>query len=183
MGDAGRGVSHRLPVRGHGRSIYRWRGIQSLQDTPAPDSRGRRGHSGIHMVWRRFSCLLLRSASDWENDHKLMENTRFMWLGRNFNYSSAILSLATKVVVNQLVFTPIFNSYFFSMQSLLAGSTVKEAYERVRNTLPTSFVNSCKLWPAVTAFSFWYIQPQFRFLFAGKCPTEWTVGTRYVSEG
>ena len=91
-----------------------------------------------------------------------------MWLNNHFNYSSQLLSLATKVVVNQLVFTSIFNSYFFAMQSLLSGASVHDAYERVKNTLPTSFINSCKLWPAVTAFSFTYIQPQFRFLFAGE---------------
>ena len=40
-----------------------------------------------------------------------------MYLGTKFNYPSKILSLATKVVVNQIVFTPVFNSYFFGMQS------------------------------------------------------------------
>ena len=91
-----------------------------------------------------------------------------MYLNRHFNYPSFLLSLATKIVVNQIVFTPIFNSYFFSMQSLLSGATFLEAWQRVKNTLPTSFYNSCKLWPAVTAFSFTYISPQYRFLFAGE---------------
>ena len=59
------------------------------------------------------------------------------------------------------------------MQSLLVGDTVLEALERVEKTVPTSFVNSCKLWPAVTAFSFTYIQPQFRALFAGVVAVGW----------
>ena len=91
-----------------------------------------------------------------------------MYLNRSFNYSSRLLSLAMKVTVNQIVFTPIFNSYFFGMQSLLSGDTFWEAWERIQRTVPTSFINSCKLWPAVTAFSFTYIQPQFRALFAGE---------------
>ena len=91
-----------------------------------------------------------------------------MWLNRHFNYPSFILSLATKIVVNQLVFTSVFNSYFFSMQSLLSGASLLEAWERVKNTVPRSFINSWKLWPAVTAFSFTFIGPQYRFLFAGK---------------
>ena len=96
-----------------------------------------------------------------------------MYLNRSFNYSSRIVSLATKVTVNQIVFTPVFNSYFFGMQSLLSGDTFLEALERIERTVPTSFINSCKLWPAVTAFSFTYIQPQYRALFAGVIAVGW----------
>ena len=96
-----------------------------------------------------------------------------MYLNRSFNYSSRMLSLATKVTVNQIVFTPVFNSYFFGMQSLLSGDTLLEAWERIKRTVPTSFINSCKLWPAVTAFSFTYIQPQYRALFAGVIAVGW----------
>ncbi|KAL2042435.1 hypothetical protein N7G274_004927 [Stereocaulon virgatum] len=97
----------------------------------------------------------------------------FMYLNRSFNYSSRLFSLATKVGVNQIVFTPVFNSYFFGMQSLLSGDTTLEAWERIKRTVPTSFINSCKLWPAVTAFSFTYIQPQYRALFAGVVAIGW----------
>jgi protein Mpv17 len=93
---------------------------------------------------------------------------RFIYLGLSFNYRSALLSLATKVLVNQVLFTPIFNSYFFGMQSLLSGDGILGAWERIKKTVPVSFVNSCKLWPAVTAFSFTYVPAQYRSLFAGE---------------
>ena len=96
-----------------------------------------------------------------------------MYLGTIFNYPSKILSLATKVVVNQIVFTPMFNSYFFGMQSLLSGDSFSDAWERIKRTVPTSFINSCKLWPAVTAFNFTYIMPQYRALFAGIVAVGW----------
>jgi len=92
----------------------------------------------------------------------------FMWLGNSFNYASKTLSLSTKVVVNQLVFTPVFNSYFFGMQTLLSGGGPQEVVERIKNTVPASWINSCKLWPAVTAFSFTFVAPQNRNIFAGK---------------
>ena len=96
-----------------------------------------------------------------------------MYLGTIFNYPSKLLSLTIKVVVNQIVFTPVFNSYFFGMQSLLSGDSFANAWERIKNTLPTSFINSCKLWPAVTAFNFTYILPQYRALFAGVVAVGW----------
>jgi protein Mpv17 len=98
---------------------------------------------------------------------------RFIFLGNHFNYPSAILSLATKVIVNQAVFTPIFNSYFFGMQSFLSGDSLTQVWERIKKTVPISMVNSCKLWPAVTAFSFTFIGPQYRSIFAGVIAIGW----------
>lgn len=96
-----------------------------------------------------------------------------MFLGNNFNYASKTLSLATKVTVNQLCFTPIFNTYFFGMQSLLSGDTLPEVWDRIKRTVPTSMINSCKLWPAVTAFSFTFIDAQYRSIFAGFIAIGW----------
>lgn len=116
----------------------------------------------------------------------------FLWLGNNFNYGSKILSLTTKVrhlyaplilctyilrlpqvVVNQALFTPLFNSYFFGMQSLLSGASIPECIERIKNTVPTSWINSCKVWPAITAFSFTYIPIQYRSIFGGVIAIGW----------
>ncbi|OAL46038.1 hypothetical protein IQ07DRAFT_481114, partial [Pyrenochaeta sp. DS3sAY3a] len=97
----------------------------------------------------------------------------FLWLGGSFNFSSKILSLTTKVAVNQALFTPIFNSYFFGMHSLLSGATFSEIGERIRHTVPTSWINSCKLWPAVTAFMFTYIPIQYRSIFGGVIAIGW----------
>jgi len=96
-----------------------------------------------------------------------------MFLNNNFNYSSKILSIATKVAVNQIVFTPIFNSYFFGMQALLSGDSLPEVWDRIKRTVPISMINSCKLWPAVTAFSFTFIEPSYRSIFAGVIAIGW----------
>jgi protein Mpv17 len=95
----------------------------------------------------------------------------FVYLAKNFNYASKTLSVAVKVMVNQVMFAPIFNTYFFGMQSLLTGGGWTDIVERVKHTLPRSLVNSWKLWPAVTAFSFAFVPLQFRSLFAGKSCT------------
>ena len=101
------------------------------------------------------------------------DGIRFLFLGRNFNFQSKVASIATKVAVNQAVFTPIFNSYFFGMQALLTGEPPSGIINRIRATVPTSIVNSLKLWPAVTAFSFWVIPHQYRFMFSGIFAVAW----------
>jgi protein Mpv17 len=75
--------------------------------------------------------------------------------------------------VNQALFTPLFNSYFFGMQSLLSGASIPEIIERIKNTVPTSWINSCKVWPAITAFSFTYIPIQYRSIFGGVIAIGW----------
>ena len=107
--------------------------------------------------------------------------SRFMFLNNNFNYSSKILSLFTKVTVNQIVFTPIFNTYFFGMQSVLSGDALPEVWDRITRTVPTSMINSCKLWPAVTAFSFTFIDPQYRSIFAGVIAIGWQTYLSYLN--
>ncbi|KFX96993.1 hypothetical protein V490_03040, partial [Pseudogymnoascus sp. VKM F-3557] len=107
--------------------------------------------------------------------------TWFVYLGNSFNYaSSPILSLMTKVVVNQLAFTPLFNTYFFGMQALLShwhnpftATGLEAIVEHIKRTVPTSFVNSCKLWPLVTAFSFTFLPPDFRNIFGGVVAIGW----------
>jgi len=92
----------------------------------------------------------------------------FVWLSKSFNYSSKVWSLVVKIGINQMVFTPVFNSYFFGMQSLLAGASLSEIIERIRHTVPKSWYNSWKVWPAVMAFNFTYVPLEFRSIFAGR---------------
>lgn len=88
--------------------------------------------------------------------------TWFLFLGRNFNYSSAMVSTWTKVVVNQLVYTSLFNVYFFAAHAILSGMAISGTIERVKMTVPTSLPRSFLYWPFVTAVNFTYVQPQSR---------------------
>lgn len=103
----------------------------------------------------------------------LCKLNRFIFLSNNFNFASRVLSIATKVTINQLCFTPVFNSYFFGMQSFLAGDNMEQVWERIKVTVPVSFINSMKLWPAVTAFSFAFIPMEYRSIFAGVIAVGW----------
>lgn len=111
-----------------------------------------------------------------------MDCSRFMFLHHTFNYSSKFLSILTKVSVQQAVFTPVFNTYFFSMQSLLAGATLEETWERVKRAVPVSIKNSVKLWPAVTAFSFMYVPPHFRSVFGGSVAVGWQTYLSWLNQ-
>lgn len=116
------------------------------------------------------------------NTNILTRIYRFAFLSNNFNYSSKILSILTKVVVQQTFFTPVFNTYFFSVHSLLAGATLDETWERLKKALPVSIQNSVKLWPAVTAFSFMYVPAQFRNVFSGCIAVGWQTYLSWLNQ-
>ena len=122
----------------------------------------------------------------------------FIYLSTHFNAPSVwpfsrAISLVYKIVIAQVTFTPVFNSYFFGMQSLLSGAGGPEsirsdasmveilavrdrmaaAWSRIKDTVPTSWYNSCKFWPFVTAFSFTFIPIRQRSPFAGLCAIGW----------
>ncbi|KAJ5091460.1 hypothetical protein NUU61_006330 [Penicillium alfredii] len=124
-------------------------------------------HTSGYDPWRTVRHLIVGSGSS------IPTYNWFMFLHNNFNYASRFRSILTKVVVQQMCFTPVFNTYFFSMHSLLAGASLEETWERVKKALPVSITNSVKLWPAVTAFSFMYVPPQFRNVFSGCIAVCW----------
>jgi hypothetical protein len=103
----------------------------------------------------------------------LLTARRFIWLSHRFNYSSHLLSLATKISVSQLLFAPIFNTYFFGAQAALAGCSPAAVVDRIVQTVPTSVVNSCQFWPLVTAFTFTFIPIEYRSVFSGVIAIGW----------
>lgn len=100
----------------------------------------------------------------------------FYFLSNNFNYfSTHIPNLALKVMINQFTFAPLFNSYFFGMQSLLSleGPQPDAAWRRIKDTVPQSWLMSCRFWPFVTAFSFTFVPVHNRSIFAGVMAVFW----------
>lgn len=54
-------------------------------------------------------------------------------------------------------------------------------WDHIKRTVPTSAINSCKLWPAVTAFSFTFINAQYRSIFAGVIAIGWQTYLSYLN--
>ena len=50
---------------------------------------------------------------------------------------------------------------------------MSDLVDRLKATVPVSWVNSCKIWPAVTAFSFSFIPIEYRSIFGGVIAIGW----------
>lgn len=67
------------------------------------------------------------------------------------------------------------------MQALLSGDDVHGVIGRIQGAVPESILNSLKFWPVVTAFTFTFIRPQYRFLFSGGFATLWQTYLSYLN--
>ncbi|KAG6003098.1 hypothetical protein E4U21_002401 [Claviceps maximensis] len=105
----------------------------------------------------------------------------FVFLSSHFNYASKFLSVATKVVVNQIFLAPTFNTYFFGAQALLSGESAEATVQRIRDTVPTSWLNSLKVWPATVAISMAFLPFEFRSIFSGVVAVGWQTYLSYLN--
>lgn len=103
-------------------------------------------------------------------------------LSTNFNYTSRILSIFTKVLIHQAVFAPAFNSYFFCMQAVLSGETLTSTWARLKLGLPRSLINSLKYWPFVMTFNFACIPPELRSIVAAVASVGWQTYLSYLNK-
>ena len=97
----------------------------------------------------------------------------FLFLGSHFNYGSTLMTITIKVLIQQFFFAPLFNTYFFGMQSLLAGQSASDIKQKIIQTVPESIWSSAKFWPAVTALNFTVIPAHLRFAFSGVFAVVW----------
>ncbi|KAM3524135.1 hypothetical protein MY4038_007876 [Beauveria bassiana] len=97
----------------------------------------------------------------------------FYVLARYFNYKSKVLSITAKVVFNQVTFAVAFPTYFFGMQALLSGESIAGTIQRLQDTVPRSWQNSWKVWPAAMAFNLSLVPLEYRALFSGLIAIGW----------
>lgn len=98
---------------------------------------------------------------------------RFFVLARYFNYKSRVLSITAKVVFNQFTFAVAFPTYFFGMQALLSGEGIAGTIERLKDTVPRSWQNSWKVWPAAMAVNLSFVPLEYRAIFSGIVAIGW----------
>ncbi|KUI56527.1 Protein SYM1 [Cytospora mali] len=76
-------------------------------------------------------------------------------------FKCKLLTLATKVGVNQVVYAPVFGTYYFTLQGFLSGDSADKVWERVKVAMPRSVISSWMFWPPITATTFAFVPPMY----------------------
>ena len=105
----------------------------------------------------------------------------FIFLGSRFNYASAAVSTGVKVTVSQLLYAPLFQVSFFSLQALLSGEGAAGAVERVKTAVPESLPRSFLYWPVATAITLTYARPQSHSAVSGMFAIVWQAYMSWVN--
>lgn len=98
-----------------------------------------------------------------------------------FRSYSRPVAVGLRVTLSQVVFSPLILLGFFIVQGVLLGMGVKEIRDKIENTMPTAFIDSLKLWPAVSLVSFWLIPMEFRALLGGVASLGWNTWLSYLN--
>lgn len=104
----------------------------------------------------------------------------FMYLAKLWPTLPKLQGVVLKVGLQCALFAPVISTYFFTMQSLLAGNggdslqgKADAAWARVKTTVPTSWMTGLWFWPFVTGFSFSVVSPMNRSIFNGVAGVCW----------
>eukprot|EP01027_Heterolobosea_sp_BB2_P010923 GEZU01015953.1.p1 GENE.GEZU01015953.1~~GEZU01015953.1.p1 ORF type:complete len:130 (-),score=37.44 GEZU01015953.1:89-478(-) len=79
-----------------------------------------------------------------------------------------------KLLLDQLLFAPAINIFFFSVMSVLDGKP-EEAPLRIQEKLWPTLTTSWKIWPIAQYINFNYIPPELRVLFGNCVGFFWSV--------
>ncbi|KAK9468023.1 hypothetical protein V1512DRAFT_260593 [Lipomyces arxii] len=98
----------------------------------------------------------------------------FLFMGRHINHSNKYVSVAMKVVANQLFFAPLFLSSFLSIGIMFQGvSDPAQILQVLKERLPVAWTNGCMFWPNVVALNFTVVPPHFRGLVNSTAAVIW----------
>jgi hypothetical protein len=89
------------------------------------------------------------------------------------NIIDAVLTATLRTAITCCIVTPSMSTYFFSMNSILSGSSVARTWEHLEKTLPQSLKWTFRYWPVVNAINFSVVPVQLRGVFQAFAGLVW----------
>ncbi|KAK9239431.1 hypothetical protein V1525DRAFT_398053 [Lipomyces kononenkoae] len=101
----------------------------------------------------------------------------FTWvkfMAKNINHDNKVISLAMKIIANQLLFAPCFLSSFLTAGFLSQGIfDPNEIIDRLKQRVPIAWMNGCMFWPNIVILNFTVVPPHFRGLVTSGAAVVW----------
>ena len=90
----------------------------------------------------------------------------------------------TGMLIDQLMFAPIFLSGFFMFQSFIQtfdSEGIKKGFQTWKDKIKVTMLTNWKIWPAATMINFMYVPIQYRVLFANFIGLFWNIILSYIT--
>jgi protein Mpv17 len=74
-------------------------------------------------------------------------------------------TVATKVLIDQTIWNPVFSVMFFSYLNVTSGKSITDLKQKLQQDLPTAVMGSWAVWVPAHTVNFKFIAPQQRLLY------------------
>lgn len=97
------------------------------------------------------------------------------------NINKPAIGLVIKLILDSIIFSSVTITGYFTLRSILEGTGLKGAKEKVSTRFLTTLFGAWKFWPMANAVNFWFVPMQFRVLYMNVLSLFWTGWLTYVN--
>lgn len=97
----------------------------------------------------------------------------FRWLDTAFGTNATLRKAVVKTLTGQFTLFPAYTAAFFTYMGLLEGLSLPECGEKVKKTVPATFVTGSVFWPAVNVLNFMMVPPAGRVVYVNVAGLFW----------
>ena len=87
-----------------------------------------------------------------------------------------------KMAMDQLLFAPVFISFFLTSMTFFATGSMTTATEKCRHNFLEVLITNWKIWPAAQILNFYFVPLNWRLIFANVIAVFWNTYLAHISE-
>ena len=105
----------------------------------------------------------------------------YAFLAQIFDIQNAGIGLIVKLFLDAALFSPTVVAGYFIVRSLLEGSGVAGAREKLQTKFKPTLFGAWKFWPLVNSINFWFVPLPYRVLYMNVLSLLWSGYLTYIN--
>ncbi|VEU33487.1 unnamed protein product [Pseudo-nitzschia multistriata] len=97
------------------------------------------------------------------------------------NIQDPAIGLVIKLILDSTIFSSVTLTGYFTVRSILEGTGLKGASEKVRTRFLSSLFGAWRFWPLANAVNFWFVPMEYRVLYMNVLSVFWNGWLTFVN--